>query len=160
MHGLLLFYFLFWLFLPKHFILNSPDHLAFCLASAPSNWRNYQPQVWEHWSSSQWMCVPYLLYIQIYQSYLGCHFEVKLLTQKCVQTGVSHTWHLFANDNDPHSCPMCALLWLAALYGEANPCTGPLFLKVNSSGGVMFDQPMVHIINILVHFFIILIFLP
>ena len=101
--------------------------------------------------------MPHLLYIQIYQYYLGCHFEVKLLSQKCAWAGVSHTSHLFANANDPHICPMNALLQLAALYGKANPCTGPLFLKVNSSGGVMFDQPIVCITNILVCFFIILI---
>ncbi|KAF8580376.1 hypothetical protein K439DRAFT_1619840 [Ramaria rubella] len=39
-----------------------------------------------------------------------CYFEVKLRTQKSAQTGVSHTWKLYANDSDIRICPVCALL--------------------------------------------------
>ena len=54
----------------------------------------------------------------------GCYFEVKLVTHKSAQTGVSHTWQLYANDTDPCICPICALIQLARLYGESASCTG------------------------------------
>lgn len=74
---------------------------------------------------------------------IGCYFEVKLRTRKSAQTGVSHTWKLYANDSDVQICPVRAILRLARLYGPNISCKGPLFLRVNSSGGVMQDQPVV-----------------
>ncbi|KIJ49983.1 hypothetical protein M422DRAFT_246354 [Sphaerobolus stellatus SS14] len=56
-----------------------------------------------------------------------CHFEVRLLTRKTAQTGISHTWKLFANDEDPRICPVHAIIRLARLYGESVAPTGPLF---------------------------------
>jgi hypothetical protein len=37
---------------------------------------------------------------------IGCYFEVKLRTCKSAQTGVSHTWKLYANDSDVQICPV------------------------------------------------------
>ncbi|KAF8464703.1 hypothetical protein JB92DRAFT_2775027, partial [Gautieria morchelliformis] len=72
-----------------------------------------------------------------------CYYDIKLVTRKSAQTGVTHTWRLYANDADVQICPIHALLRLARLYGPEIPCTGPLFLKVNSSGGVLHNEPLV-----------------
>ncbi|KAF8492663.1 hypothetical protein JB92DRAFT_3147445 [Gautieria morchelliformis] len=72
----------------------------------------------------------------------GCYYDIKLVTRKSAQTGVTHTWRLYANDADVQICPIHALLCLARLYGPEIPCTGPLFLKVNSSGGVLHNEPL------------------
>ncbi|KAF8577811.1 hypothetical protein K439DRAFT_1621820 [Ramaria rubella] len=40
--------------------------------------------------------------------HMCCYFEVKLRTRKSAQTGVSHTWKLYANDSDIRICPVCA----------------------------------------------------
>ena len=65
-------------------------------------------------------------------------------THKSAQTGLTHTWKLYANDIDPRICPIHALLWLARLYGPNCTCLGPLFLNVNTAGGVMYDQPVIY----------------
>ncbi|KAF8584182.1 hypothetical protein K439DRAFT_1616895 [Ramaria rubella] len=38
------------------------------------------------------------------------YFEVRLRTWKSAQTGVPHTWKLYANDYDIRICPVRALL--------------------------------------------------
>src|SRR5882724_1084626 len=73
----------------------------------------------------------------------GCYFEITLCTRKSAQTGITHTWKLYANDIDISICPIRVLLRLAQLYGPNCTCTGPLFLKVNNAGGVLYDQPVV-----------------
>ncbi|KAF8350944.1 hypothetical protein F5887DRAFT_913789 [Amanita rubescens] len=70
-------------------------------------------------------------------------FEVCLKTWKQAQTGVGHSWKLFANDDNPKICPVRALICLARLYdGEKINESGPLFLKVDGNGAVHQNSPM------------------
>ncbi|KAF7965122.1 hypothetical protein HWV62_45545 [Athelia sp. TMB] len=64
------------------------------------------------------------------------YFDVKLATRKSAQTGVQHVWRLYANDEDPHLCPMRALIRLSMVYGPEVSTSGPLFLRVNQIGAV------------------------
>jgi hypothetical protein len=73
----------------------------------------------------------------------GTYFSVALKTRKTAQTGVLHTWKLHANDWDEKICPVRALIRLAMLYGEDVALSGPLFLRVNSTGAIMQPQPAV-----------------
>jgi hypothetical protein len=73
----------------------------------------------------------------------GQYFSVALKTRKSAQTGVLHTWKLHANDWDVQICPVRAIIQLATLYGEDIELSGPLFLKVHSTGAVMQSQPVV-----------------
>jgi hypothetical protein len=36
----------------------------------------------------------------------GAYIEIRLKTRKSAQTGVLHTWRLWANDADPRLCPV------------------------------------------------------
>jgi hypothetical protein len=72
----------------------------------------------------------------------GHYFEVKLTTRKSAQTGVLHTWRLYANDVDEMMCPLRALIRVATLYGNNTKLSGPLFLKVNKQGAVT-QEPVV-----------------
>jgi hypothetical protein len=87
----------------------------------------------------------------------GTYFSVALKTRKTAQTGILHTWKLHANDLDEKICPVRALIRLATLYGEDIELSGPLFLRVNSTGAVMQPQPVVsltrHTAPSLTHFF-------
>ncbi|KAH9962507.1 hypothetical protein BGW80DRAFT_1545551, partial [Lactifluus volemus] len=71
------------------------------------------------------------------------YFSVALKTRKTAQTGILHTWKLHANDQDEKICPVRALIRLAMLYGEDVELSGPLFMRVNSTGAVMQPQPVV-----------------
>ena len=73
----------------------------------------------------------------------GAYVEVRLKTRKSAQTGVLHTWHLWANDADPRLCPVRALIRLACLYGPHAPLKGPLFLCVGKLGDILHNQPVV-----------------
>jgi len=46
----------------------------------------------------------------------GEYFDVKLKMHKSVQTGVLHTWQLFANDQDPKICLQRMLILISCLY--------------------------------------------
>ncbi|KAJ7210308.1 hypothetical protein C8J57DRAFT_1257224 [Mycena rebaudengoi] len=62
----------------------------------------------------------------------------RLNTRKSAQTGLLHSWRLFANDDDPKICPVRGLILLATLYKpQGVEMTGPLFLRVSA------QQPMV-----------------
>jgi len=73
----------------------------------------------------------------------GAYVEVRLKTRKSAQTGVLHTWRLWANDADPRLCPVRALIHLGCLYGLHVPLKGPLFLRVGKLGDILHDQPVV-----------------
>ncbi|KLO10084.1 hypothetical protein SCHPADRAFT_943121 [Schizopora paradoxa] len=60
------------------------------------------------------------------------YFEISHKTRKNAQTGCRQNWFLHANDVDTFLCPLRALMRLAILYGEKNPCTGPLFLQIKA----------------------------
>jgi len=66
--------------------------------------------------------------------YAGEYFDVKLKTCKSTQTGVLHTWWLFANDQDPKVCPKRMLIHL---YPKDMNLQGPLFLKVSKHGVII-----------------------
>ncbi|KAH7904816.1 hypothetical protein BJ138DRAFT_1018593, partial [Hygrophoropsis aurantiaca] len=72
-------------------------------------------------------------------------FDVHFRTRKSAQTGVLHTWRLFANDKDPKICPVRALIRLAQLYGKSTPTTGPLFLRIDKQGAIMSKAPVVSV---------------
>jgi len=67
----------------------------------------------------------------------GQYFDVKLKTRKSAQTGVLHSWRLFANDIDPKICPVRMMILLARLYPANVKLKGPLFLKVSKQGAVL-----------------------
>ncbi|KAG1775337.1 hypothetical protein EV702DRAFT_973228, partial [Suillus placidus] len=69
--------------------------------------------------------------------------KIRLKTRKSAQTGVLHTWRLWANDADPQLCPVQALICLACLYGPQMPLKGPLFLQIGKFGDILHDQPVV-----------------
>ncbi|KAG1722934.1 uncharacterized protein EDB91DRAFT_1255849 [Suillus paluster] len=71
------------------------------------------------------------------------YVEIRLKTHKSAQTGVLHTWRLWANDADPRLCPVRALIQIACLYGSHVPPRGPLFLRIGKFGDIMHDQPVV-----------------
>ncbi|KAG2737930.1 hypothetical protein P692DRAFT_20760388, partial [Suillus brevipes Sb2] len=71
------------------------------------------------------------------------YIEVRLKTRKSAQTGVLHTWRLWANDADARLCPVRALIRLASLYGPHKLLKGPLFLRIGKLGDVLHDQPVV-----------------
>ncbi|KAJ7123824.1 hypothetical protein C8R43DRAFT_899359 [Mycena crocata] len=71
------------------------------------------------------------------------YVEISLQTRKSAQTGVTHSWRLYANDLDPKICPMRALIRLAVVYGDTVKLSGPLFLRVNAYGAVNQAQPIV-----------------
>jgi hypothetical protein len=73
----------------------------------------------------------------------GAYLSVALKTRKTAQTGVLHTWKLHANDYNVKICPLCAMIRLAMLYGEGIELSGPLFLRVCSTGAVMQPMPVV-----------------
>lgn len=73
---------------------------------------------------------------------LGHYFDVKLKTRKSAQTGVLHSWRLFANDIDSKICPMRMMILLARLYPTNIGLKGPLFLKVSKQGAIL-PEPMV-----------------
>ncbi|KAJ7227754.1 hypothetical protein C8J57DRAFT_1252275 [Mycena rebaudengoi] len=57
----------------------------------------------------------------------------RLNTRKSAQTGLLHSWRLFANDDDPKICPVRGLILLATLYKpQGVEMTGPLFLRTAS----------------------------
>ncbi|KAJ7628601.1 hypothetical protein FB45DRAFT_1079705 [Roridomyces roridus] len=68
--------------------------------------------------------------------------QVSLNTRKQSQTGVLHSWRLWANDSDPKICPMRAFILLASLYGPSIKKAGPLFLRISAPGAVMQSQPV------------------
>ncbi|KAJ7758785.1 hypothetical protein B0H14DRAFT_3598036, partial [Mycena olivaceomarginata] len=57
--------------------------------------------------------------------------HVGLNTRKQNQTGLLHSWKLWANDNDPKICPFRAFILLASLYGSHVKKSGPLFLHIS-----------------------------
>ncbi|KZP09787.1 hypothetical protein FIBSPDRAFT_685798, partial [Athelia psychrophila] len=59
------------------------------------------------------------------------YMDVMLGTRKSAQTGVTHRWRLYANDQDPKLCPMRMLILLAQLYPSTISHSGPLFLKIS-----------------------------
>ncbi|KAJ7240214.1 hypothetical protein C8J57DRAFT_1245432 [Mycena rebaudengoi] len=72
------------------------------------------------------------------------YVDVGLNTRKSAQTGLLHSWRLFANDDDPKICPVRGLIVLATLYKpQGVEMTGPLFLRVSVQGAVMQHQPVV-----------------
>ena len=77
--------------------------------------------------------------LPIAEVYSASYFEISHKTRKNAQTGCRQNWFLHANDVDPFLCPLRALMRLAILYGEENPCTGPLFLQVKA-GAVQWGQ--------------------
>ncbi|KIM71546.1 hypothetical protein PILCRDRAFT_16976 [Piloderma croceum F 1598] len=68
------------------------------------------------------------------------YFDVKLKTRKSAQTGVLHTWRLFANDQDPKICPKRMLILISRLYPKDIKLQGPLFLKVSKHGAILPEQ--------------------
>jgi hypothetical protein len=72
----------------------------------------------------------------------GEYIDVNLTTRKSSQTGVLHSWRLYANDTDEVMCPLRALIRVAMLYGDTTKLSGPLFLRVNNQGAVM-QEPVV-----------------
>jgi hypothetical protein len=76
-------------------------------------------------------------------SHSGAYIEMRLKTRKSAQTGVLHTWRLWANDADTRLCPVRALVRIACLYGSQVPLKGPLFLRIGKLGDVLRDQPVV-----------------
>jgi hypothetical protein len=72
----------------------------------------------------------------------GEYIDIKLTTRKSSQTGVLHSWRLYANDVDEVMCPLRALIRVAMLYGDTTKLSGPLFLRVNNQGAVM-QEPVV-----------------
>ncbi|KAG0693492.1 hypothetical protein DFH29DRAFT_881407 [Suillus ampliporus] len=70
------------------------------------------------------------------------YVEIRLKTRKSAQTGVLHTWRLWANDADPRLCPVQALIRIACLYGSHVPPRGPLFLRIGKFGDILRDQPV------------------
>lgn len=71
----------------------------------------------------------------------GTFIEVKLTVRKSSQTS-THSWKLFANEDDTRMCPMRAMIMLARLYGKNVTKQGPLFLKISKQGAVT-SEPMV-----------------
>ncbi|KAJ7020086.1 hypothetical protein C8F04DRAFT_974775, partial [Mycena alexandri] len=71
------------------------------------------------------------------------YVEISLITRKSAQTGVTHSWRLYANDLDPKICPVRALIRLAMTYGDNVRLSGPLFLRVNAAGAINQAQPIV-----------------
>ena len=74
---------------------------------------------------------------------IGRYLEVKLKTCKSAQTGVLHTWRLWANDDDPRLCPVCVFLRVMMVYGTTVPTRGPFFLRVSKLDSIQPDQPVV-----------------
>jgi hypothetical protein len=70
----------------------------------------------------------------------GEYFHVKLKTRKSAQTGVLHTWRLFANDQDLKICPKRMLILISCLYPKDIKLQGPLFLKVSKHGAILPEQ--------------------
>ncbi|KAG1783660.1 hypothetical protein EV702DRAFT_1190680 [Suillus placidus] len=84
----------------------------------------------------------WLMLLQIEEASIGVYVEICLKTRKSAQTGVLHTWRLWANDADPRLCPVQALIRIACLYGSHVPLRGPLFLRIGKFGDILRDQPV------------------
>lgn len=69
--------------------------------------------------------------------------DISLGTRKSAQTGILHSWRLYANDQDPKLCPVRANILLAKLYGKAANFTGLLYRHIDKCGAVLLDQPVV-----------------
>lgn len=80
--------------------------------------------------------------ITITDATVGRYFDVCLGTRKHAQTGETHAWRLWANDDDPKLCPMRAIIMLAGMYGTTIRPSGPLFLKVSAIGAIL-PEPLV-----------------
>ena len=69
--------------------------------------------------------------------------ELTLPIRKNAQTGVTHFYPLWANDDCPELCPLRALLRLDLLTEKLEDLTGPLFLHVAVSGNIERKHRMV-----------------
>jgi hypothetical protein len=81
------------------------------------------------------------------ESFAAEYMDVKLKTQKSAQTGLLHSWRLFANDKDTKICPVRMMILLARLYPKDVKLQGPLFLKVSNQGAIL-SEPMVSVLCI------------